>query len=74
MNSLVVGPDGVVYAVEFSHRSGRDLVNCKFMQLFSKVSIKTNGIAVATTRTNIVPVRTNISPITSFNFLILADR
>ncbi len=23
----VVGPTGVVYAVEFSHRSGRDLVN-----------------------------------------------
>ncbi|KAF5201677.1 rRNA 2'-O-methyltransferase fibrillarin [Thalictrum thalictroides] len=25
--SDVVGPEGVVYAVEFSHRSGRDLVN-----------------------------------------------
>ncbi|KAI8564862.1 hypothetical protein RHMOL_Rhmol03G0215600 [Rhododendron molle] len=25
--SDLVGPDGVVYAVEFSHRSGRDLVN-----------------------------------------------
>ncbi|KAH7854772.1 hypothetical protein Vadar_017651 [Vaccinium darrowii] len=25
--SDIVGPDGVVYAVEFSHRSGRDLVN-----------------------------------------------
>ncbi|KAG7164841.1 rRNA 2'-O-methyltransferase fibrillarin-like [Homarus americanus] len=25
--SDVVGPDGIVYAVEFSHRSGRDLVN-----------------------------------------------
>ncbi|XP_070551683.1 rRNA 2'-O-methyltransferase fibrillarin-like [Ptychodera flava] len=25
--SDVVGPDGVVYAVEFSHRSGRDLLN-----------------------------------------------
>jgi len=25
--SDVVGPDGVVYAVEFSHRSGRDLIN-----------------------------------------------
>lgn len=23
----VVGPEGCVYAVEFSHRSGRDLVN-----------------------------------------------
>ena len=23
----VVGPDGIVYAVEFSHRSGRDLIN-----------------------------------------------
>ena len=22
-----VGPDGIVYAVEFSHRSGRDLIN-----------------------------------------------
>lgn len=25
--SDVVGPDGMVYAVEFSHRSGRDLIN-----------------------------------------------
>lgn len=25
--SDIVGPDGVVYAVEFSHRSGRDLLN-----------------------------------------------
>jgi len=25
--SDVVGPEGIVYAVEFSHRSGRDLVN-----------------------------------------------
>jgi len=25
--SDIVGPEGVVYAVEFSHRSGRDLVN-----------------------------------------------
>merc|ERR1719384_903207 len=25
--SDIVGPDGVVYAVEFSHRSGRDLIN-----------------------------------------------
>ncbi|KAK8478590.1 hypothetical protein V6N13_073753 [Hibiscus sabdariffa] len=25
--SDVVGPNGVVYGVEFSHRSGRDLVN-----------------------------------------------
>jgi rRNA 2'-O-methyltransferase fibrillarin len=25
--SDVVGPDGIVYAVEFSHRSGRDLIN-----------------------------------------------
>ncbi|KAL9660751.1 hypothetical protein QQ045_025568 [Rhodiola kirilowii] len=25
--SDIVGPNGVVYAVEFSHRSGRDLVN-----------------------------------------------
>ena len=25
--SDIVGPDGAVYAVEFSHRSGRDLVN-----------------------------------------------
>jgi rRNA 2'-O-methyltransferase fibrillarin len=24
--SDVVGPEGVVYAVEFSHRSGRDLI------------------------------------------------
>jgi rRNA 2'-O-methyltransferase fibrillarin len=23
----IVGPTGVVYAVEFSHRSGRDLIN-----------------------------------------------
>jgi rRNA 2'-O-methyltransferase fibrillarin len=23
----LVGPEGLVYAVEFSHRSGRDLVN-----------------------------------------------
>lgn len=23
----IVGPDGLVYAVEFSHRSGRDLIN-----------------------------------------------
>ncbi|KAM3250559.1 hypothetical protein P3S67_022971 [Capsicum chacoense] len=31
--SDIVGPQGVVYAVEFSHRSGRDLVNmAKFMQ------------------------------------------
>ena len=26
--SDIVGPEGTVYAVEFSHRSGRDLVNC----------------------------------------------
>jgi len=25
--SDIVGKDGIVYAVEFSHRSGRDLVN-----------------------------------------------
>jgi len=25
--SDVVGPEGLVYAVEFSHRSGRDLIN-----------------------------------------------
>jgi len=25
--SDIVGPEGVVYAVEFSHRSGRDLIN-----------------------------------------------
>jgi len=25
--SDIVGPDGLVYAVEFSHRSGRDLIN-----------------------------------------------
>ena len=25
--SDIVGPTGIVYAVEFSHRSGRDLVN-----------------------------------------------
>jgi len=25
--SDIVGPEGIVYAVEFSHRSGRDLVN-----------------------------------------------
>lgn len=25
--SDIVGPEGAVYAVEFSHRSGRDLVN-----------------------------------------------
>ena len=25
--SYIVGPTGIVYAVEFSHRSGRDLVN-----------------------------------------------
>lgn len=25
--SDLVGPEGVVYAVEFSHRSGRDLIN-----------------------------------------------
>jgi len=25
--SDLVGPDGIVYAVEFSHRSGRDLIN-----------------------------------------------
>ena len=25
--SDIVGPEGTVYAVEFSHRSGRDLVN-----------------------------------------------
>ena len=25
--SDIIGPEGVVYAVEFSHRSGRDLVN-----------------------------------------------
>jgi len=25
--SDIVGPNGIVYAVEFSHRSGRDLVN-----------------------------------------------
>jgi rRNA 2'-O-methyltransferase fibrillarin len=24
----LVGPEGLVYAVEFSHRSGRDLINC----------------------------------------------
>ena len=23
----IVGPEGMVYAVEFSHRSGRDLIN-----------------------------------------------
>jgi rRNA 2'-O-methyltransferase fibrillarin len=23
----IVGPEGTVYAVEFSHRSGRDLIN-----------------------------------------------
>ena len=28
--SDIVGPEGLVYAVEFSHRSGRDLLNmCK---------------------------------------------
>jgi len=26
--SDIVGPTGLVYAVEFSHRSGRDLINC----------------------------------------------
>lgn len=26
--SDIVGPEGLVYAVEFSHRSGRDLINC----------------------------------------------
>ena len=26
-SSDVVGPEGMVYAVEFSHRSGRDLIN-----------------------------------------------
>lgn len=26
--SDIVGPEGIVYAVEFSHRSGRDLINC----------------------------------------------
>ena len=25
--SDIVGPEGLVYAVEFSHRSGRDLIN-----------------------------------------------
>lgn len=57
--SDIVGPEGRVYAVEFSHRSGRGIVilvsqkvDCSSETLFFKLDL----LAVAQKRSNIVPI------------------
>jgi len=56
----IVGPTGAVYAVEFSHRSGRDLINMAVSHLlrltsaFLHLSIPVANL-LQTRRTNVIP-------------------
>ena len=56
----IVGPTGAVYAVEFSHRSGRDLINMAVSHLLRLTWLSLHlSIPVAnllqTRRTNVIP-------------------